>query len=66
MAARVALARRVDRLPRLKAAIEAGSVGFETATLLARVATPSTEAAWLRLADISTTKIFRERADAVG
>ena len=64
MAARVALARRVDRLPRLKEAIEAGAVGFESATLLARVATPSTEAAWLALADISTTKIFREHVDA--
>jgi len=64
MAARVALARRVDQLPRLKAAIEVGSVGFESATLLARVATSSTEAAWLRLADISTTKIFREHVDA--
>ncbi len=64
MAARVALARRVRRLPRLKTAIEAGAVGFETATLLARVASPSTEAAWLALADISTTKIFREHVDA--
>jgi len=64
MAARVALARRVRRLPRLKTAIEAGAVGFETATLLARVASPSTEAAWLELADISTTKIFREHVDA--
>jgi len=64
MAARVALARRVRRLPRLKAAIEAGAVGFETATLLARVAVPSTEAAWLALADISTTKIFREHVSA--
>ncbi len=40
MAARIALARRVDALPRLKATIEAGSIGFETATLLARVAGP--------------------------
>jgi len=40
MAARVALARRARRLPILKVAIEAGAVGFETATLLARVATP--------------------------
>jgi len=64
MAARVALARRVRRLPRLKEAIEAGAIGFETSTLLARVATPSSEAAWLELADISTTKIFREHVDA--
>jgi hypothetical protein len=64
MAARIALARRARRLPLLKVAIEAGAVGFETATLLARVATPSTEAAWLELADISTTKMFREHVDA--
>ncbi len=64
MAARVALARRVRRLPLLREAMEAGAVGFETATLLARVASPSTEAAWLELADISTTKIFREHVDA--
>ncbi len=64
MAARVALARRIDQLPRLKAAIEAGSVGFESATLLARVARPWTEAAWLALADISTTKLFREHVEA--
>ncbi len=64
MAARVALARRACRLPRLKLAIEAGDVGFETATMLARVATPSTEGAWLALADISTAKIFREHVDA--
>lgn len=64
MAARIALARRVRRLPRLRSAIEAGVIGFETATLLARVAAPSTEAAWLALADTSTTKIFREHVDA--
>jgi hypothetical protein len=64
MAARIALARRVDALPRLKATIEAGSIGFETATLLARVAGPATEEAWLALASISTTKIFREWVDA--
>lgn len=64
MAARVVLARRVGRLPRLKAAIEGGAIGFETATLLARVARPATEEAWLALANISTTKIFREHVDA--
>ncbi len=64
MAARVVLARRVGRLPRLKAAIEGGVIGFETATLLARVARPATEEAWLARACISTTKIFREHVDA--
>lgn len=64
VAARMALARRVDRLPRLRAAIESGAIGFESATLLARIASPRTESAWLALADISTTKIFREHVDA--
>jgi hypothetical protein len=64
MAARIALARRVDALPRLKATIEAGAIGFETATLLARIAGPTTEEAWLTLASISTTKIFREHVGA--
>ena len=64
MAARIALARRIQRLPSLRAAIEAGRIGFESATLLARVASPDTEAAWLDLAVISTTKIFREHIDA--
>ncbi|HRE89335.1 MAG TPA: HNH endonuclease [Myxococcota bacterium] len=64
MAARLALARRVERLPKLRAAIEAGALGFESATLLARVASPETEGDWLDLAIISTTKIFREHVDA--
>jgi len=64
MAARIALARRVERLPRLRSAIEDGAIGFETATLLARIARPSTEVAWLALADTLTTKLFREQVDA--
>ena len=64
MAARIALARRAEHLPRLEAALESGTIGFESATLLARIATPDTEAAWLELAIISTTKIFREHVDA--
>lgn len=56
---RIALA----RLPKLRAAIKDGAIGFESATLLARVASPRTESAWLALADISTTKIFREHVD---
>lgn len=64
MAARVALARRVERLPKTKAAILAGNLGFESATLLARVASPETESLWMDRAIISTTKIFREQVDA--
>lgn len=64
MAARIALARRVGRLTRLEDRIHHGTIGFETATLLARVASPETENAWLALADISTVKLFREQVDA--
>lgn len=64
MAARIALARRVARLTRLEDRIHHGTIGFETATLLARVASPETENAWLALADISTVKLFREQVDA--
>lgn len=64
VAARVALARRVERLPKTKAAILAGTLGFESATLLARVASTETEGLWLDRAIISTTKIFREEVDA--
>lgn len=64
MAARVALARRVERPPKTRAATLAGTLGFESATLLARVASPETEGLWLDRAIISTTKIFREQVDA--
>jgi len=64
MAARIALARRVPCLYRLEARIHNGAIGFETATLLARVAAPTTEAAWLVLADVLTVKLFREQVDA--
>jgi len=58
------VARRVARLPKTRAAIEAGVIGFESATLLARVASGETEDLWLDRAIISTTKIFREHVDA--
>ncbi len=64
MAARIALARRISGLPLLEAAIHNGAIGFEAATLLARVARPTTEAAWLALAGISTVKRLREQVDA--
>ena len=64
MAARIALARRIPSLPLLEAAIHNGAIGFEAATLLARVARPSSEFAWLALAEISTVKLLRERVDA--
>lgn len=38
IAARMALARAVNRSPKLRASIEGGAIGFESATLLARIA----------------------------
>jgi len=64
MAARIALSGRSRRLPQLRAAIEFGRIGFEAATLLGRVASPSTEGAWLALADTLTVKLLREHLAA--
>ena len=64
MAARIALARRIPSLPLLEAAIHNGAIGFEAATLVARVARPTAEFAWLSLAETLTVKLFRERVDA--
>jgi hypothetical protein len=64
MGARIALARRIPGLPLLEAAIHNGAIGFEAATLLARVARPRTEGAWLSLAETLTVKLFREHVDA--
>ncbi len=64
MAARIALARRCQRLTHVRAAVESGRIGFEAATLIARVASPPTESAWLDLADTLTVKLLREHIEA--
>ena len=64
MAARIALARRCQRLTHVRAAVESGRIGFEAATLIARIASPATEGAWLALADTLTVKLLREHVDA--
>jgi len=56
------LTRRDLRLCEL--ALGPGAAGFASATLLTRVASPSTGAGWLAVADSSTIKIFREHVDA--
>ncbi len=53
------LARRLQSLPRLTAALESGSIGWSMAELLARHATPQTEAALLQVARAKTVQAMR-------
>ncbi|MFZ1865857.1 MAG: HNH endonuclease signature motif containing protein [Polyangiales bacterium] len=53
------LARRLQSLPHLAAALEAGSIGWSMAELLARHATPQTEAALLKVARDRTVQAMR-------
>jgi len=54
-----ALAGRLELLPHLSAALESGSVGWSMAELLARHATPETEAALLEVARDKTVQAMR-------
>ena len=54
-----ALARRLQSLPQLTKALEAGSIGWSMAELLARHATPQTEAALLQVARGKTVAAMR-------
>jgi len=54
-----ALAGRLELLPHLSAALEAGSIGWSMAELLARHATPATEAALLEVARDKTVQAMR-------
>jgi hypothetical protein len=62
---RCALARDVERLPELGVALDSGAIGYETARLVARVATPETIEAWIDRAKRRTWKHLREEVDAV-
>lgn len=64
MGARIALARRLPCLAGVEGAIFRGQLGFEAASLVARVATPQTEVEWLALAERSTVKQLREAVEA--
>ncbi|UCF46073.1 MAG: hypothetical protein JSU89_02520 [Myxococcales bacterium] len=54
-----ALARRLESLPQLSAALETGSIGWSMAELLARHATPQAEAALLHVARGKTVQAMR-------
>lgn len=59
-----ALARRLQSLPRLAAAVESGSVGHDAAGLVSRVATAGNEGAWVERARERTTKHLRQEVEA--
>ena len=62
---KVSLARRSQGLDQVTDALQQGHIGFEAAQLLARIATPSTERAWLDRATRRTFKHLREEVQAV-
>ena len=64
MAARRALALRLERLPLVADALAAGQLGVEAALQVVRVATPTTQVAWVTRAQQRTTKHLREEVAA--
>jgi hypothetical protein len=62
--ARRALALRLEKLPRLAEALGAGQIGVEAAVQVARVATASTQFAWVERARQRTLKHLREEVGA--
>ncbi len=65
IATRVALVRRVNELPEVAAAVIDGHIGYEAASLVSRVAGPTTAAAWVERASQRTVKHLREEIAAV-
>ena len=62
---KLSLARRSHGLDHLADALQQGQIGFEAAQLIARIATPTTERAWLTRATRRTFKHLREEVQAV-
>lgn len=62
---RVALAGRLARLPEVAHALVSGRIGYEAATIVARVAGPMTVHAWVERAAERTVKLLREEVEAV-
>ena len=62
---KVSLARRSEGLDHVTDALQQGQIGFEAAQLIARIATPTTERAWLDRATRRTFKHLREEVQAV-
>jgi hypothetical protein len=64
LVARRALALRLEKLPRVAAALGAAQIGVEAALQLVRIATPKTESAWVAHARKRTIKHLREEVAA--
>jgi len=64
IATRVALVRRLTRLPAVEAALIEVRIGYAAAALIARVSGAMTEAAWVARAEHLTVKLLREELDA--
>ena len=62
---KLSLARRSQGLRQVADALQQGQIGFEAAHLIARIATPTTEGAWLDRATRRTFKHLREEVQAV-
>jgi hypothetical protein len=62
--AKRALALRLQKLPRVAAALGIGQLGVEAAVQIVRVATPTSEAAWVERARHRTIKHLREEVAA--
>jgi hypothetical protein len=62
---KVSLARRSQGLDQVVDALQQGRVGFEAAQLVARIASPETERAWVERAARRTFKHLREEVQAV-
>jgi len=62
---KVSLARRSQGLDHVIDALQQGRIGFEAAQLLIRIATPTTERAWVDRATRRTFKHLREEVQAV-
>ncbi len=62
---KLSLARRSQGLRQVADALQQGQIGFEAAHLIARIATPTTERAWLTRATRRTFKHLREEVQAV-
>ena len=62
---KLSLARRSQALHQVADALQQGHIGFEAAQLITRIATPTTERAWLTRATRRTFKHLREEVQAV-
>jgi hypothetical protein len=65
VAAKISLARKVACLPEVEDALVSGRLGFTAAGLVARVAGPTSAAAWVARAAERTVKHLREEVEAI-